>query len=817
MDSESDSAADHGDTHKTHFKNLLQNRPIGVCVIDKSQKVTSCNRQFEDYIGVTASQLKAEGWARTIHPEDRARIRAEWERAFAQRIRFRSQCRIRLPDGPTHEILIDATPSADESSQFSGYLSTVVDIPQAQASETDLSENEERLFLALSGSNAGYFDFDLKTGLVYCSPLFNELVGLDPEGGVVTAADLEKQVHPDDAKKHAEAIEAHVRGETPEFLIEYRVLQNDGSYSWIENRGKASFDENGVPIRINGSATDINRRKEAELALAESEERLLLALEGSGAGTFDWDVATSKVHCSPRLLEIIGDEESREDLNSDEVILRIHPDEAGTCRRILRDSFGTGQPVRIEFRFQHADGHYLWLDLRGKPSANTEGSPLRVAGFVMDITEQKRVEIALREAEAQATAASQAKSDFLATMSHEIRTPMNGVIGAINLLCDTGLREEQREYADIVLSSGTVLMNIINDVLDYSKLESGALELEDSAFDPQHVAESVSRLLLPTAGAKDNSLLVDVDDGVPQAVRGDPTRINQVLLNLVSNAVKFTDAGEIHIGLSTDRLPDGQQRLWFAIRDSGIGIAPEAIHRLFKKFSQEDTSTTRRFGGSGLGLAICRQLVELMGGEIEVESTQGEGSCFRFWLPLVVASTNEVRPGNKTSASSYRAVRPLNILVAEDNEINQALIERFLEKLGHRCKIVEDGQAAVDAVKSEDFELILMDIHMPQMGGIEATRRIKRIGGAKAQVPILACTADVIEDHQSEFFEVGMIGSVSKPIDVGDLVEKIDACFPEPIHEATSDASALEAPAPTSGPTKTQGGALDVFLEGLAD
>ena len=456
----------------------------------------------------------------------------------------------------------------------------------------------------------------------------------------------------------------------------------------------------------------------------------------------------------------------RERIRSDAVGELEFPVDEYVRRRMEMRKLGGGAP----FVHRHRDGRWF----RTTERKTSEGG---IVATTTDVTELKNSETDLRAAKEQAELANRAKSEFLANMSHEIRKPMNGVLGMASILLESDLTPDQKKHAEIIKQSGTSLLSILNDILDLSKVEAGHVVIENLDFDLQDLLGTVEAVWQSRLESNGLDFLIEVEPQVDTVLRSDPTRIRQILVNLISNGAKFTETGGIKIGVSQCRHSDTVLETRFEVTDTGIGITPTAQPLIFSKFAQADSSTTRKYGGTGLGLAISQQLAELLGGEMGFDSVEGEGSTFWFTIRSAPGNRAAVRTDIYTREidqfQSKDPVRSLKILVAEDNSVNQAVIRALLDKAGHRFDIVGNGLEAVSAVMAARYDLVLMDIQMPEMDGVTATQEIRNLPGKTGRVPIIALTANAMKGDRETYLEAGMTDYVPNPIDPNELVAAI--------------------------------------------
>ncbi len=440
---------------------------------------------------------------------------------------------------------------------------------------------------------------------------------------------------------------------------------------------------------------------------------------------------------------------------------RIHPDDRERALTSIRDSALSLAPWSIDVRMVRPDGEIVWCHSAMHTRRRADGNVVW-DGFMGDITARIRGEEELKEARAAADAANRAKSEFLATMSHEIRTPMNGVIGFANVLLETPLNDEQKRHATTIRDAARALLVLLNDILDYSKIEAGRIDLDEVAFPPASLVDGVLSIVRESATAKNLELVSIIEPSVPQFVIGDDHRLRQVLLNLVGNAVKFTARGRVTVRVLSLSQDATRPSLRFEVEDTGEGITPEAQSRLFDRFVQADASVSRKFGGSGLGLSISKRLVELMGGTIGVDSTPGKGSVFWFCLDMKRATVAENPAQLQSSVAGGAHIR---ILLVDDVEMNRRLVSLMLRGTGHAVETADSGAAAIDAVRTKDYDLVLMDIQMPDMDGYEATARIHALPGDNGLTPIVAMTANAMSEDVKRCLDAGMADHVAKPIE----------------------------------------------------
>jgi signal transduction histidine kinase/ActR/RegA family two-component response regulator len=448
----------------------------------------------------------------------------------------------------------------------------------------------------------------------------------------------------------------------------------------------------------------------------------------------------------------------------------VHPDDNAQALR-NRDAITYNGVLDAdqyhEFRTRRADGQWVWLQGSPAPILDEDGKILGAVTVLRDITARRAMEEELRRRRAEAEAAVQAKDEFLANMSHEIRTPLTGIIGFAGLLVPMkGLPDLARGYVQRIVTSGQALLAVVNDILDFSKLEAGQVELDAQPFEIARFFEETLALVSGAAEAKGLGLELEIDAHAPAALTADSGRLRQILLNLLNNAIKFTEAGKIRLRASHDA---ANNRLRVAVSDTGCGIPEDRLHRLFQRFSQVDGSVSRRYGGTGLGLSICKTLVELMGGQIIVESSAGSGSTFSFWIDAKPAVGGVQAPLDAPTLVAP-AGAPAHILVVDDLDANRALIRAILEASGHRVEEAAGGAEAVNAVIRSPFDLIFMDLQMPGMDGFAAARAIRAIDAPGRSTPIVALSANVLAEHVDASAEAGMNDHIGKPIVVAELL-----------------------------------------------
>jgi two-component system sensor histidine kinase/response regulator len=536
-------------------------------------------------------------------------------------------------------------------------------------------------------------------------------------------------------------------------------------------------------------------RDRGETALRASEERYQLAVRGSDVGIWDHDLTTGTQYFSPRYKELLGYPADEPDASFGTFGMRIHPDDRLPVIEHVSRHLTERVPYDFEYRVVRGDGTERWVHSRGQAIWNDAGDPIRIAGSIRDVTERKVLENELRRARDDAEQGSRAKSEFVANMSHELRTPMNGVIGFAHLLLETELTPEQREFAQTISNSADGLLTIINDILDFSKIEARRLTLESIEVDVRAIFESVFALLAEKAAERRLELAAFVDDDVPRAVIGDPVRFHQVVLNLVGNAVKFTDAGEVVLRCARESTADDAIVLRVAVRDTGIGIAADVLPLLFEPFRQADQSTTRRFGGTGLGLTISKQLVELMGGTIGVDSEPERGST--FWFTARFAAAEATAPADPTTEP-----RRSRVLVVDDSATIRAWLSAQLARRGMDATAVEDGRLALSTLRraaatGTPYDLAILDLVMPGLDGLTLARTI-RADHALAGIRLVMLTAVTDGRWSAEAQRVGVDACLLKPVRERKLFaclgELLDPATPRPARPLPSDATQRSGP-----------------------
>ncbi|CAK0758487.1 two-component system, sensor histidine kinase [Gammaproteobacteria bacterium] len=640
-----------------------------------------------------------------------------------------------------------------------------------------LKEVEQRWSFALEGTGEGVWDWDLAADKITFSKHWYEIQGFEAGSIGTTASDWRKLVHPDDILIVEKTLQEHFEGKSPNFFCEHRVRCKNGEYKWILGRGKVvARDSKGKVLRAIGTHLDITDRKIAEI----ERNRLLDLIMEAPDFIASSDMESNLTFINPAGARLVG---LTKDCDITKLQIKdMHPTWA--TKRVLEE--GIPEVLRQGYWSEETallnsvTGQEIPVSQLLLLHRDVNGIPEKLSTIMRDISSFKRSEQLLRDAKEIAESLSRAKSEFLANMSHEIRTPMNGIIGLSQLALDQLMTPVIRDYLQKIYFSSKSLLGILNDILDFSKMEAGRMSIENRPFNLDQVIDSLRNLFEERIRAKHLDFKIEISKRMPRDFVGDSMRIQQILSNLIGNAEKFTSHGHIAVKIWIKRLEGSQAQLCFAVEDTGIGISEDDLSKLFKPFSQVDASITRKFGGTGLGLAISQKLLQLMGGNFKVPSKQGQGTTFSFDVLLGIGEFQHTRDtprrtkqevGNLKQDLQQLAtkLKGSHILVVEDNAINQQVMKGFLALSSIEVSIADNGQEALNLLEQQTFDAILMDVHMPVMGGVEATKRI-RLDQKYLDLPIIALTAGVTQEEQDKCLASGMNDFIAKPINPENLI-----------------------------------------------
>ena len=730
--------------------------------------------------GLLAEDFKAThpAWMHAVHPEDRARIAGEIAAALEGVRDFDTEFRVIRPDGELRHLKATAQIFRDAEGRALRMVGVNYDITDRKQAEEEIRASQARLNAIFETAGVGICVTDHEGRMLQLNAKWAEFIGcpLDQALGLKTT----DFTHPEDLAASKERYEAMHAGRIESYVQEKRYLRRDGTVVWGLFSVTAIRDALGKVDRVIGIVADITEQKLAQAASQVANARFANIVQIAADAIIGID-DTQRIHLFNREAERTFGYAAEEVIG--EPLSILLPERFTKAHGFQVRMFGEGAPLpaghgggRREVFGRRKDGSEFPAEI--SLSLLVEEGHTTYTAILRDITERRKAEAMLIEAKVMAEKATRAKSDFLANMSHEIRTPLNAIVGLSHLALKTDLTPKQRDYLGKVQDAGHALLNVINDILDFSKIEAGKMEVESAPFRLDTVLELVESLNAVKADEKGVKLRFSLPPAVPLHLVGDGTRLGQVLLNLVNNAVKFTEKGWVEVRVEVVERSLDLAALRFSVQDTGIGLDREQTGRLFQSFSQADSSTTRRFGGTGLGLAISKKLVELMGGEISVQSAPGKGSTFQFILPVGIGQDQPAsrESGDRVSggglptggADATRGPARGRILLVEDNEINRQVAREILASEGFTVEIACDGQEAVGKVEAGgQYDAILMDVQMPVMDGIEATRRIRRLNPG---IPVLAMTAHALDPERQRCLDVGMVDHISKPFDPDQLL-----------------------------------------------
>jgi PAS domain S-box-containing protein len=773
------------------IETLLNAVPAALFCADANGKCIFVNDAWCKITQLSKADGLDENWTKSIHPDDRIALQEARSLGLKSGTAFSHKFRIQRKTGEVRFVELSVSILSDETGARSGHIGTLQDFTNEKLVEGKLTSRKEDLELSVVERALDFSTLaetipqlvwisDQDGSLNYVNRKWTDYTGVSL-GSLENTVDL---IHSEDEEKWRKIWKMCLETGRP-YEVEYRLRHlKSGCYRWHLVRAEPVKNEQGVIARWFGTCTDIHDQKISQENLREIKNRTAMIMQDAPILLWAVNERGDFTYYEGKVGKKLGFTEKDRLVKNILELYEERTEISQSVRRALQ-----GETVIGEARFDQ-----IWLENKFIPQFSSTGEITGVIGLSVDVSERKlqeierqKIEAALKESEKQimkssfeaqtALASTKMKSEFLANMSHEIRTPINGVLGMTGLLLDTALNSEQKEFASAIQSSGQVLLGLINDILDFSKIEAGKLELEIIDFDLNHLVRELEKSFSYSIKQKGLKFLKSVQPALPPRYRSDPTRIRQILTNLIANAIKFTDSGYVIIDVTAVTTEGQVTFVKFEVSDTGIGMSKEALAKLFQAFTQADSSTSRKYGGSGLGLSISKHIVKLLGGDIGVSSDEGRGSTFWFTLPLEAASS-QLNDGIVTEAyfiqPAHRSPVRLRILLAEDNTINQLIGIKMLEKMGHYVDVAANGREVLDALSRAPYDLILMDCQMPEMDGYEATRKVRELNSSVRTIPIIAMTANAMDGDREKCLSAGMNDYLTKPVSQKALASIVD-------------------------------------------